>query len=110
MARCEVGICRFIDDVKAIRPNDEKFEYALIQAEALDGLILRILDEEDPQLAADLKAATETVAIKTLANPDDPELRWKVNLDPEGQRIYLDGIRDLLEVIQKDRTLPEPEH
>ena len=93
---------RFLDDVAATRPSDPKFVYAIEQAEALFGLHLDIRQEEDPQLAEDLKGAIQRVALKTLSNPDDPELRWKVNLDPDGQRIYLDGIRKLVEIIESN--------
>ncbi|MBI3463318.1 MAG: hypothetical protein HY000_09700 [Planctomycetes bacterium] len=92
---------RFLADLLVVSPDDEEFTDAIQKAEVFQRLGLYDTAEENPELANKLKRAIKEVALATLEDSADRPLKWKEGLDPAGQVMYLDSIRELLEIMDK---------
>lgn len=92
---------RFLGDVLAMSSQDEKFVYAIQQAEVLQGLDLPLTAQEDRELAVKLYEAIRDVAIAIVQDSAKQPLNWKQGLDVAGQTMYLDGVKQLLAIVEE---------
>jgi hypothetical protein len=89
----------FLDDLSCADPTDAKYSGAIRQAEALNGLHINLLAKDDSELAKKLMKNIEQVASETLRNESDTRLNWNRGLDAEGQRMYLESIKELAAIM-----------
>ena len=85
---------RFLADVLATSADDTEFAYAVQQAEALQGLCLDSVAEDNPELASKLIHAMKDVALATIEDAPGRPLNWRQGLDVAGQAMYLVSVAE----------------
>jgi len=93
---------RFLNDIIARRPDDAVVAQIMHRAIALDGLHLDLLYEEDKALADKIKTLMRDVAVDIVEGKDRPSLCWRHGLSEADQRMYVQSIKDLLQIIDID--------